>query len=272
MEIFMVDEIVAPAPQEQVAPVEQAIDPSAPLIEDEQKEVVPEKPKEEPIPKGVQKRIDRAVRQKYEAEARANELERRLQHLEQNHQAKPATSDAPKYEDFQDFDAYSRAVARYEAKQEIESTLNAHQKVEAERKAQAAQAATAETWAKRAAAARAEMPDFDEVVSSSDITLFKDPSVSQAIIESNIGPQIAYYLASNPDEADEIADMTGFAAIRAIGRLEAKLEGGKASVTKTPAPIKPVGQRASAEKSPNDMTNEEFAKWRRKIIAQRGSR
>lgn len=235
-------------------------------------EKVPEKPKEEPIPKGVQKRIDRAVRQKYEAEARANELERRLQQLEAQSHAKPAGSDAPKYEDFNnDFDAYSRAVARYEAKQEIQSTLSAQQKAEAERKAQEAQARTSETWAKRAAAARAEMPDFDEVVSSSDIQ-FKDPNVLQAIAESEIGPKIAYYLASNPDEAEDIAEMTGAAAIRAIGRLEAKIEDGKVSVTKTPAPIKPVGQRAKVDKSPEEMTPAEFAKWRKGFIASRGSR
>lgn len=235
-------------------------------------EAAPEKPKEDPIPRGVQKRIDRAVRQKYEAEARANELERRLQMLEQQY-AKPAKNDeAPRFEDFNnDFEAYSRAVARYEAKQEVQQTLTAHQKAEAERQAQAAQARTAETWAKRAAAAKAEMPDFEEVVASSDIQ-FKDPNVLQAIAESEIGPKIAYYLASNPDEADEIAELTGAAAIRAIGRLEAKLEGGTASVTKTPAPIKPVGQKAKVEKAPEEMSPAEFAKWRKQWIAQRGSR
>lgn len=232
-------------------------------------EVVPEKPKDDPIPKGVQKRIDRAVRQKYEAEARANELERRLQQLEQQPQVK-AGSDAPKYEDFDDFDAYNRAVARYEAKQEIESTLNAHQKAQAEQKAQAAQAVTAETWAKRAAAAKAEMPDFDEVVSSSDMKLHD--TVYESITTSKLGPQIAYYLASNPDEADEISDMSVAAALRAIGRLEAKLEDGKVSVTKTPAPIKPVGQKAKAEKAPEEMSPAEFAKWRKTYISQRGSR
>lgn len=265
MEFIMDEATVSPV----VEVVEPAVDQNAPL--ETQVEVVPVKPKDDAIPKGVQKRIDRAVRQKYEAEARANELERRLQQLEQQSQAKPAAG-APKYEDFNnDFDAYSRAVARYEAKQEIETTLTAHQKAEAEKQAQAAQARTAETWAKRAAAAKAEMPDFDEVVSSSDIQ-FKDPNVLKAISESEFGPKIAYYLASNPDEAEDIAELTGAAAIRAIGRLEAKLEDGKVSVTKTPAPINPVGQRAKTEKSPNEMTNEEFAKWRKKIIAQRGSR
>lgn len=234
------------------------------------KEVVPEKPKEEPIPKGVQRRIDRAVKRQYEAEAKANELERRLQMLEQQSQPR-SKAEAPKYEDFNDFDAYSRAIARHEAKQEIEATLTAHQRAEAERQAQAAREVTAETWAKRAAAAKAEMPDFEEVVSSSS-TQFKDPVILDAIRESDIGPKIAYYLASNADEAEEIADMSTAAAIRAIGRIEAKLEDGKVSVTRTPAPIKPVGQKTQASKAPTEMSPAEFAKWRKSFIAQRGSR
>lgn len=235
-------------------------------------EVTPEKPKEEPIPKGVQRRIDRAVRQKYEAEARANELERRLRDYEQSQRQPVAkVNDAPKLEHFDNIEDYVEAKARYVARAEMNETLTAQQRAEAERNAQAAQARTAETWAKRAAAAKAEMPDFDEVVLSSDVQ-FKEPAALQSIAESNIGPKIAYYLASNPDEADEIAAMTGAAAIRAIGRLEAKLEDGKQSVTKTPAPIKPVGQKAQATKSPTEMSPAEFAKWRKGYIATRGSR
>lgn len=264
----MDDVVDTPVAQEVVA--EPTIDQNAPITAEP--EVTPEKPKDEPIPKGVQKRIDRAVRQKYEAEARANELERRLQQLEQSHVAKPAGSDAPRYEDFNnDFDAYSRAVARYEAKQEIESTISAHQKAASERQAQEAQAKSSETWAKRAAAAKAEMPDWSEVVESAqDIVL--DPGAYQAIQESEVGPKIAYYLASNPDEADDIAQLRGAAAIRAIGRLEAKLEDGKVSVTRTPAPIKPVGQKAKVDKAPEEMSPAEFAKWRKGFISQRGSR
>lgn len=266
------DDVVENAVIETQPEVQDAVQEEGQEAAQEVVEKVPEKPKDEPIPKGVQKRIDRAVRQKYEAEARANELERRLQQLENQSHSKPAGSDAPKYEDFNnDFDAYSRAVARYEAKQEIQSTLSAQQKAEAERKAQEAQARTSETWAKRAAAAKAEMPDWDDVVeSASDIVL--DHAAYEAIQESDIGPKIAYYLASNPDEADEIAQLKGSAAIRAIGRLEAKLENGKVVVTKTPEPIKPVGQRAKVDKAPEEMTPAEFAKWRKGFIASRGSR
>lgn len=233
-------------------------------------EVKTEPIKEEPIPKGVQKRIDRAVRQKYEAEARANEFERRLNQFEQQ-QRQPAQQKAegePRIEHFENIEDYVSAKAAFVADQRIQHTLTTRERAEAEQRAQAAQKQSADNWNKRVQLATAELPDFEDVVASSDIR-FNEPSVLQAIQESNIGPKIAYYLASNPDEADEIAQMRGSSAIRAIGRIEAKLELGKASITKAPPPIEPTGTKAKAVKSPGDMSDSEFDSWRKRHIAAR---
>lgn len=235
-------------------------------------EVVVEKPKDEPLPKGIQKRIDRAVRQKYEAEAKANVLEERLRHLEQSqYRQAPKESGMPKLEDFTNIEDYVEAKAAYVADKRIDEKLSAREKVENERNAQAAHTKSAESWQKRVTSITAELPDYDDVVGSSDV-VFKDPVVVSAIQESDIGPKIAYYLASHPDEADDIADMTGIAAVRAIGRLESKLSGKGVATTRTPAPISPVGQKAKVEKSPEEMSSKEFAQWRKGFISNRGSR
>jgi len=226
--------------------------------------------KDEPLPKGVQKRIDRAVRQKYEAEARANVLEERIRNIEQAQQRQqPSEPGEPKLDQFDNIEDYVTAKARYIAKQELTTTLTAREKAEADRNAKTAQERTVDNWNKRVSLATDKLPDFGEVVGSSDVT-FKDPVTFMAIQESDIGPQIAYYLASNPDEADEIAELTGVAAVRAIGRLEAKLQSKQVSLTKTPAPIKPVGQSAKVDKAPNEMSPAEFAKWRKGHISKRG--
>lgn len=278
MELFMADDIiveVAPEPQE-IEQVEIEVKQDAMQDEGEEapEEVTeePAKPKDEPIPKGVQRRIDRAVRQKYEAEARANELERRIRQIES--QAQPVTRQQqgsegePRLDQFEDIESYVSAKAAWVADQRINSTLTAREKAEAEARQQATQRTVAETWQKRIAQATAELPDYDDVVGSSDI-VFTDAATIAAIQESDIGPQIAYYLASNPDEADEIAQLSGTAAIRAIGRLEAKIEGKTVSVTKAPPPIKPVGQKAKVTKSPTEMSADEFAAWRKRHIARR---
>lgn len=234
-------------------------------------EEIPEvEKKPELLPHGVQKRIDRAVRQKYEAEAEAKVLRERISQIENAQRAQPRQQEAgePKLDQFDNIEDYVAAKAGWVADKRINDTLTAREKAQAEQRAQAAQTQTADTWNKRVMAAKEEMPDYNEVVGSSDIQ-FKDPAVITAIQESEIGTKIAYYLASNPDIADEIAELRGNAAIRAIGRLEAKLEGVKSNVTKTPAPISTVGQKSSITKSPEKMTDAEFAKWRKDQILKR---
>lgn len=278
------------AAMSQAATAQPAMEPTAPTVEPTAREeidnavqsqgqeapqevateVKPDPPKEEPIPKGVQKRIDRAVRQKYEAEARANELERRIQQIEQQSRP-PAQGKAegePRIDQFENIEDYVSAKAAFVADQRIQHTLTTRERAEAEQRAQAARQQSADNWNKRVQLATAELPDFDEVLASSDIR-FNEPSVLASIQESDIGPKIAYYLATNPDEADEIAQLRGSAAIRAIGRIEAKLELGKASITKTPPPIEPTGTKAKAVKSPDEMSDSEFSAWRKRHIAAR---
>lgn len=224
------------------------------------------KPEPEPIPKGVQKRIDRAVRQKYEAEARTKMLEERLAALETRQQPiQPRQTDTaePTIDKFDNFDQYVAAKAEYIAKKQIESTLTEReQRQRAEREA-TERTKTVESWNKRMAAATAEMPDFEDIVSSSDVPMTE--SMQQAIMESDVGPKLAYYLASHPDEAAEIGKMSAIGSVRALGRIEERLAGQQAAVktTSAPPPIKPVGARATVKKDPGQMSDAEYAKWRK---------
>lgn len=221
-------------------------------------------------PVWVQKKIDVAKARQREAENLSRELQDRMQWMEQQ-QRQPAQQKAegePRIEHFENIEDYVSAKAAFVADQRIQHTITTRERAESENRAQAAQKQSADNWNKRVQLATAEMPDFEDVVASSDIR-FNEPAVLQAIQESDIGPKIAYYLASNPDEADEIAQMRGSSAIRAIGRIEAKLELGKASMTKAPPPIEPTGTKAKAVKSPGEMSDSEFDSWRKRHIAAR---
>lgn len=224
---------------------------------------------EEPIPKGVQKRIDRAVRQKYEAEARAKMLEERVaamearQFAQQPAQQRVADVGEPTIDKFENFDEYVAAKAAYIANKQIESTLSEReQRQKAEREA-AERAKTAESWNKRIAAATVEMPDFEDVLSSSDVPM--TPPMHEAIVESEVGPKLAYYLATHPDEAVNIARMSPIGAIRAIGRIEERLLANKPVVkpTDAPPPVAPVGTRSPVKKDPGKMSDAEYEKWRK---------
>lgn len=240
-------------------------------IDTPEPEAVPEpdaKPAEDPIPKGVQKRIDRAVRQKYEAEARTKMLEERLAALEQRGQPAPIPRQViddtePTIDKFDNFDQYVAAKAEYIAKRQIEATLSERERRQAAEREAAERTKTVDSWTKRVAAATAEMPDFEDVLASSDVPM--TPPMQQAIMESDVGPKLAYYLANNPEEAEKIATMSPVGAIRALGRIEERLSTTKPVIktTNAPAPITPVGTRAAVAKDPGKMSDAEYAKWRK---------
>jgi hypothetical protein len=225
------------------------------------------KPADDPIPKGVQKRIDRAVRQKYEAEARTKMLEERLASLEQRERAptyaKTVDDSEPTIDKFDNFDQYVAAKAEYIAKKQIESTLSAREQQQRAASEAAERTKTVESWNKRVEKATAELPDFEEAISSSDVPMTEP--MRQAILESEIGPKLAYHLANNPEEAVKIANMSPIKAITALGRIEERLAAQTTAVktTSAPPPITPVGSRATVKKDPGKMTDAEYAKWRK---------
>lgn len=229
-----------------------------------------EKKEEEPaLPKGVQKRIDRAVREKYEAQARAKMLEERLTAIEQRQtqqiSQKPIDKSEPRIENFNDFDEYVAAKAEWIASKKINETLAEREQRTAAERVAAAQGRAVENWNKRLAETTAELPDFEEVVGGSDLPMTE--LMRDAIIESEMGPKIAYWLANNPQEAQKIAGMSPFQTVAAIGRIEERLESQAKAPKKTtsaPPPVKPVGSKASATKDPGQMTDAEYAEWRKK--------
>lgn len=229
----------------------------------------PEKPKEPDVPKGVQRRIDRAVREKYEAQARAKMLEERLAALEQQvRPSSPKTDDSePTIDKFDNFDQYVSAKAKWIAKQELQSTLAEREKQTAAERESAARQKTVESWTAKVAKATADLPDFEDVIASSDVPMTE--VMQQAIMESDIGPKVAYFLATNPEEALKIANMPPVRAVAALGRLEERLENQKPVVkpTSAPPPIEPVGTRAAVRKDPGKMSDAEYAKWRKSAAA-----
>ena len=230
----------------------------------------PEEKKEDHIPKGVQKRIDRAVREKYEAQAEAKMLKERLDRIEQNlrqnnRQDRPIDNSEPMIDNFDDFDKYVVAKAGWIASKKINETLQERERRSAEERVAAAHYKAVEGWQQRVEQATAELPDFEEVLSSSDVPM--SDFMRDAIIDSDLGPKVAYWLANNPDEAKKIASMSPLATVKAIGRLEERLESqAKApkKPTSAPAPLTPVGGKASVSKDPGKMSDAEYLEWRKK--------
>ena len=209
------------------------------------------------------------ARQEAQRERQAREaLEARLAALEKQNQPQQAVvaDQEPQPSQFSDAFEYAKALAEYTADKRL-----------AERDRQIAEAKEAEkrqeviqTWAKKVESAKAELPDFDDIVASSDVVVNDD--IRDAILESDVGPKILYHLAENEDIAKKIAGMNPKAALREIGKLEArfeaKVETEKALPivkSKAPAPIQPLRGSSGVADIPMSTNGEwhgTFAAWK----------
>jgi|SRR5688572_6300200 len=165
--------------------------------------------------------------------------------------------------------AYSRGtteaakVAAREAAQEI---------VRAEREA-SRQNEAIKGWAKKEAEFIKSKPDYVEKVLEAR-TLPISREIQMELRESELGPQIAYHLVENPEKAAAIMALPLKEQLKEIGRIEARLEStktpAKPAVSQAPPPVQKVdGNEAQAEKDMSEMSDAEFAKLRRRQIAQR---
>lgn len=195
--------------------------------------------------KGVQSRIDELTRQARQAERDAAYWRTLAERQATPQQAQPEPA-KPTPEKFGDYAEYVEALTEWKAEQKIRQTLGARDAEMAERAAQQAKAARAQTFEQRAIEARTAMPDFDSVVGSATTPVA--PHVMEAILDSDVGPQIAYHLAKNPADAERLSAMPERAALREIGRIEASLARPAApapapaapKVTNAPPPTRPA--------------------------------
>ena len=220
-----------------------------------------------------------AARQEAERERQARiDLENKLKEMEAKlnpvQQEKAEADPKPKPEQFSDMYEYAEALAEWTADKKIkeEKAKEAAQKVEQER------AKTMETWANRVQDFRDKTPDFDDLVGSADVVVSNE--VRDAIFESDVGPQILYHLAENPDVAKKLQGMTAIGALRMIGKLEAKFEESPAptpketavKTSKAPPPITPIKAKANGpvtELDDNRQFHGSYQAWKAARLAGR---
>lgn len=195
----------------------------------------------------LEKRFSELTKQREDARKEAQRereareaLEARLKALEQPSQPTQSgqSDEKPQPHQFSDAFEYAEALAEYTAEQALKN----RDKQEAERKAELERQQVIDAWAKKVEAAKAELPDFDDMVQSSDVVITNE--VRDAIIESDVGPQILYHLAENPEIAEKLASKSVVSALREIGKLEAKFE--KEAEKPTEEPSKPVAKKSNA--------------------------
>ncbi len=234
------------------------------------------KPEGEPEHKkpAIQERFGELTAARKAAEARAEAAEKRIADLEAKAKVaeKPAEpvrdpTAKPKPADFTDAFEYAEALADWSAN----NALRERDKKDAEARETEKRMKAADDWQGKLKIARAEFADYDDVMAGTELKVSNE--VRDALLESDIGPKLAYHLASNPELAERIAGMTPIGALRTIGKLEATLEKPpekpapvveKPAVKRPPAPIAPI----RAANVPDDLIDGSgeftgsFAQWK----------
>ena len=250
----------------QTEPTEE-VERSEPEIEEKEQE---EKPKANPK---LERRFSEITKQREEARKEAQRereareaLEARLAVLERQPTPQaPKVDEEPQPSQFNDAFEYAKALAEYTA----DKRIGEMKRQEAEERQAQERQKVIETWASKVQAAKASMPDFDDIVASSDVVVNDD--IRDAILESDVGPQILYHLAENDDVAKRIAGLSPKQALREIGKLEARFEVKETKPeptpitrSKAPAPINPLrgSNPADVPLSANGEWHGTFQAWK----------
>jgi hypothetical protein len=221
------------------------------------------KPGEDEYTKSVKKRIDKITREKYEALKRANELENRLKEFEATAGGRPSRPNIASFtNDMGELDhtSYDSAMAKYEdslfdwrERKNKNSNTEYDQKAEAESKV--------EKFNILADNARIKYPDFDEVVSR---PVFGQ-ELREAVVDSDVGDELAYYLGNNKAVAAELNNMPPYRMMKEVGKLEEKISRLNKKVSKALDPITPVsGTSGTVTKTSEQMSDSEWIEAERK--------
>ena len=193
----------------------------------------PEVADNQPSKTFTQEELDAAIGKRLAREQRKWEREQAAR------QSVPvAPKEMPSIDNFESTDAYAEALALRKAEELL-----------AQRDRQKEQAEIVEAYSEREEKARDKYDDFEDVVYNPKLRI--TDVMAETIQHSDLGPDLAYWLGSNPKEAERIARLSPILQAREIGKIEVKLSDNPPvkKTTSAPTPISPVTARSSGSPS-----------------------
>jgi len=213
----------APAPE--VTATTETVE-NTPVVADEGKEQAPAKA-------FSQEEVDALIGKRLAREQRKWEREQALRSAEK--QVVPV--DLPSPDQFQSPNDYAEFI-RMEADKLVQ-----------QREAAKQQSQVLESYQEREEQARDKYDDFEQVAYNPNLPITN--VMAETIQHSDIGPDLAYYLGSNPKDAERISRLSPYMQAKEIGKIEAKLADNPPvkKTTSAPAPISPVKARSNGAPS-----------------------
>lgn len=158
------------------------------------------------------KRIQRLVAEKKDLAERQQSMEAFLQQATQRPKSKAD------FDTKEEWDMYQQEQSARKVLAERDQQIQKH------RQAQTAEQAALQQWGNKVQTVITRLPDYHEVVGESEVSFATMPDVFQGIMESDVGPDLAYFLAKNPEEAQKMESMSVNSRQRYLARMELKLE------------------------------------------------
>jgi hypothetical protein len=219
--------------QNQVAetPAPEQVPTAEPVAEETQ---APEdQPTEQQTKTFTQEELDAIVGKRLAREQRKWEREQ-----SRKAQEAPQPTAAPSIEQFESVDEYAEALAARKAEELL-----------ARREAERQKMDMLEAYQDREEEARSKYEDFEQVAYNPKLPITS--VMAETIQASEIGPDLAYYLGTNPKEADRISRLTPYLQAKEIGKIEAKISAEPVlkKTTSAPPPIAPISGRGTGAPS-----------------------
>jgi hypothetical protein len=228
----MSDEVqnLAEVPESPEVPAPDQAATAAPESEEGQ---APEAQQAEESKKFSQEELDAIVSKRLAREQRKWEREVRMRQEQQP----VAPKEVPPADQFESVEAYAQALAERKAQELLQ-----------QRQLQEQKSQILEAYHDREEEARAKYDDFEQVAYNPNVPITN--VMAETIQASDIGPDVAYYLGSNPKEADRISRLSPYLQAKEIGKIEVRLTDNPPTkkTSSAPAPIAPVTARGGTGK------------------------
>jgi colicin import membrane protein len=197
-------------------------------------------------------KVAKAAKDAEDARAEAAKAAKERDELKAKYEPPKSTEIGPEPQpaQFTDMAEYAKALKEWAGQKALNEAKAAR---DTEQAAKDREAAT-KSWNARLKAAQDALPDYAEKVEASSVKVSDE--MRDAIIESEVGPQILYHFAEHPEAAEAMGKLSIKAMLKEFGKLEDKIgSAGKpqgksgngaagaatvAEISKAPAPISPL--------------------------------
>jgi hypothetical protein len=188
----------------------------------------------------VRKRIDKIVWQREEARREAEHWKKMAQTKAPETKQESVDPNRPDVNDprFKSYDEYTEALADWK----VQGHIKRAQEEFSQRTQRERMDGALKVFNDRVEKTREKYPDYDDLFERAPIS----EAMAPTILESDKGPELAVYLAKNPDVARKLYNLGPREAARELGKIEAKLDDllqpKVVSDAKPPlSPVKPKG-------------------------------